>query len=932
MEAQTTAASPVVEPETSAAGTSGSGCAVEAQTTTSKSTEEVDDGTHGTGSLEAQTTATGTSVEAQTTATSGKSVEAQTTATSGTNVEATSRGTGVEAQTTATGGTSSLNFNVCSLCKENFTSSKQPKLLPCLHSFCKNCLFEFNAERRQQQQQQQGVDDRSRCATCNALYHTSQIIDNKFISETSVTEMQNAAEESNNCTGCEDSIPATSYCIDCPEWLCDQCVQAHRRVRVTKDHTIQPKDNIPSDSHRQSVGPGDRAMYCPTHKHEPLKLYCETCGQLTCRDCQLSSNHKEHRYQFVDEVSDKHKDELRALLLKIREKRTYIDNAKYLIEKRFKDIRDKEQIVGNEIKVFAIKFIAEINNRGKELLAELNAISQAKKTQLTQKSKEIEALYSLLDHSVQFTEKALETGSNTALLLSKSLVTKQLERVMHTKCEVPNPNHNVDIRFTFDSAFVKNHIPRLGQLYVDGFSYHNNTLQGLSPSAMASFQSMTTEQKQMLVNKLLRQKKASEMASQQSTGMKHVSSSNGRPNTISYHPTHQGQGRPVISLNQLAQGRSGHNLSRAMLSRSLLQQGLPQSVIDVNAQNQLSSVTSSSASCKAVAGSDSSDSALNFSGQQYPSSTSSPQFQVKKEPVEMPSCSSVVSGAFKVKSEPKDDEESTTRSSPTQSQPNTDTNTQPFNLNEPITDQVMVSQTMIPSNDDLSEDYCACCHNGGDLLCCDNCPKVFHLQCHVPALNTAPVGAWRCGLCVDGSDAILDAPEQKLDGPHSLKRKAPSGLTDREIKVCERILLELFCHDASPPFHEPVPKSVPNYYKVIVNPVDFGLIKRKVSRQHFNHYNSMDDFIDDVRLVFTNCARFNSEHSEVGKIGKIVENFFEERLKHFMPWYVYERESVTPGSYHSDSEITRRLSAQHKRVKRPEETIARPASDSSPVS
>lgn len=42
------------------------------------------------------------------------------------------------------------------------------------------------------------------------------------------------------------------------------------------------------------------------------------------------------------------------------------------------------------------------------------------------------------------------------------------------------------------------------------------------------------------------------------------------------------------------------------------------------------------------------------------------------------------------------------------------------------------------ANDDPSEDYCACCHNGGDLLCCDFCPKVFHLLCHVPVLHASP--------------------------------------------------------------------------------------------------------------------------------------------------------------------------------------------------
>ena len=37
-----------------------------------------------------------------------------------------------------------------------------------------------------------------------------------------------------------------------------------------------------------------------------------------------------------------------------------------------------------------------------------------------------------------------------------------------------------------------------------------------------------------------------------------------------------------------------------------------------------------------------------------------------------------------------------------------------------------------------SEDFCAVCLIGGELLCCDRCPKVFHLSCHVPSLLTFP--------------------------------------------------------------------------------------------------------------------------------------------------------------------------------------------------
>lgn len=38
-----------------------------------------------------------------------------------------------------------------------------------------------------------------------------------------------------------------------------------------------------------------------------------------------------------------------------------------------------------------------------------------------------------------------------------------------------------------------------------------------------------------------------------------------------------------------------------------------------------------------------------------------------------------------------------------------------------------------------SDDFCAVCLNGGDLLCCDRCPKVYHLACHVPPVISFPL-------------------------------------------------------------------------------------------------------------------------------------------------------------------------------------------------
>ncbi|XP_059200834.1 autoimmune regulator isoform X2 [Centropristis striata] len=46
-----------------------------------------------------------------------------------------------------------------------------------------------------------------------------------------------------------------------------------------------------------------------------------------------------------------------------------------------------------------------------------------------------------------------------------------------------------------------------------------------------------------------------------------------------------------------------------------------------------------------------------------------------------------------------------------------------------------------------NEDECAVCKDGGELICCDGCPRAFHLTCTDPPLSTVPSGTWQCGWC-----------------------------------------------------------------------------------------------------------------------------------------------------------------------------------------
>ena len=54
--------------------------------------------------------------------------------------------------------------------------------------------------------------------------------------------------------------------------------------------------------------------------------------------------------------------------------------------------------------------------------------------------------------------------------------------------------------------------------------------------------------------------------------------------------------------------------------------------------------------------------------------------------------------------------------------------------------------------------------------------------------------------------------------------------------------------------------------------MDFGTVKQRLNS---NYYHRMQEFVDDLDLVFLNCARFNGEESSVSRMGKCVRDEFK---------------------------------------------------------
>ena len=74
---------------------------------------------------------------------------------------------------------------------------------------------------------------------------------------------------------------------------------------------------------------------------------------------------------------------------------------------------------------------------------------------------------------------------------------------------------------------------------------------------------------------------------------------------------------------------------------------------------------------------------------------------------------------------------------------------------------------------DSHDSWCRGCDQGGDLLCCDHCTLVWHLECVYPAISKFPEGKWACPYCAaKGKPKPKSAPRSK-----PAKRKSATKAT-----------------------------------------------------------------------------------------------------------------------------------------------------------
>uniref|UniRef100_A0A672Z3M3 RING-type E3 ubiquitin transferase n=1 Tax=Sphaeramia orbicularis TaxID=375764 RepID=A0A672Z3M3_9TELE len=745
-------------------------------------------------------------------------------------------------------------MDTCPICKLSF-HNREPKLLPCLHSFCKRCLptpFR-NADPRRDLQ---GPADSKplvgaiRCPVCRQECWEMDVLDNFFVKDSAEVPSSTVEKTSQVCMSCDDNTEATGYCVECVEFLCVTCIEAHQRVKFTRDHTIRQKEEMSPEALGIST---QKPVFCDIHKQEPLKLFCETCDRLTCRDCQLLK-HKDHNYQFLEDAYRNHRLYLENMTQQLQEKRKAIEEVSNFITSGLQQVDENRKAVTNEIKKSICNLIMEINRKGKILVNQLEALTKDHELGLKKQQDDVNSLSRHLDHVISFTKWATASQSGTALLYCKRLILFQIHYLMRASCS-PSIVPQSSVRFQCRSGFWATNVD-LGSLVVErspGRPPLTNQQTGPRAEAPTAGLSLSAQQRQSTLAQLQMQvDKLSQQPHRQPP-----------PNHWSWYQNVRLPGppgpppptRPIHGGSSPSQGPP-----------SIGQPGRRYGTSQPTPRSPTSSVFHNPGFPPAqVSG---------FGDIQTSDPPSAPSAKRRRRLSPGP--------VIVIKDEPEDEDEVRfVQSSIGSSLPDSSTGAQ----SKPRQQQKVCPPDPDPSEkraepeEDPNEDWCAVCQNGGELLCCDKCPKVFHLSCHIPTLNESPSGEWFCSFCRD-----LVSPEMEYD----CDRKNDPG-TEKFPSVdrrrCERLLLRMFCNDFSTDFQQPASPSTKRYKELITTPMDLSIVKRKLESKSKEGecYDCPEDFVSDVRLIFSNCAKYYKPTSEVGSAGLYLEDYFEEQLKLVYP-------------------------------------------------
>ena len=328
----------------------------------------------------------------------------------------------------------------CPLCLETV---KDPKTLPCLHSFCMRCIDKHAGYAKRK------LETTIKCPVCQACFqipdgdtfgnlptsfHLNRLVD--------LLALRDGSEETQRCNSCEDNNTATCYCFVCQNFLCKDCFVAHQRLKATRGHRSVLIENLQAQDVEDLM---HRPAMCAKkyHENEPLDYYCQDCSVCICHKCSIVS-HNRHSLVDLQEAAEEQKMQMTQVFARVKEKLVIVESK--ISEQTELMNKSEEEICAAEEKV--TKFVQEIIRVAKEhetaVKTKLAEIKVKQQRNYAAEIGNVQLLAAQLKSSVEYGEGIVQRSIGPEILQAGHAVLGRCEELLTTQdIEVCKPQRVV---------------------------------------------------------------------------------------------------------------------------------------------------------------------------------------------------------------------------------------------------------------------------------------------------------------------------------------------------------------------------------------------------------------------------------------------------------------------------------------------------------
>ena len=312
----------------------------------------------------------------------------------------------------------------CGICQEHYT---EPKALPCLHYYCKQCVLRLALRT--------GTGKpfccpECRCKTTLPKGGVDELKTAFFVNrlKTTVSTMERAhGKVEAKCELCSDSgDKAEAFCRQCAMFICKECIKSHKRMKSFVTHDVASLEDLKLGRSKPIVMKEPPTKKCLDHD-EPLNIYCYDCCTLICRDCTVK-DHREHNFEFCKKAAPTMKKKLLEELKPLKEQSVNFSHAVKEIQTITNKVEAQGDSVANTIQTSFKELHDILDKREKELLNDCGRVVREKVEKLSLQEKNLSLASAEVHSIVDNTEQCVRHCTDNEVMSMHAEIRRRIER------------------------------------------------------------------------------------------------------------------------------------------------------------------------------------------------------------------------------------------------------------------------------------------------------------------------------------------------------------------------------------------------------------------------------------------------------------------------------------------------------------------------